>query len=70
MDGEPVRNHWKRMADVPTTTPLSDTLSKELKRAGFRFVGSTTMQAYVQAVGLVNDHLVDCYRHAEVAALR
>ena len=69
VDGEPIRNRWKRMQDVPTTSPLSDALSKSLKKAGFRFVGSTTMQAYVQAVGLVNDHVVSCFRHMEVAEL-
>lgn len=70
VDGEPVQNRWKKMQDIPTTSPLSDALSKELKKAGFRFVGSTTMQAYVQAVGLVNDHVVGCFRHSEVAELR
>lgn len=70
VDGEPVVNHWRRMQDVPATTPLSDRISKALKQRGFRFVGSTIVYAYLQAVGVVNDHLVDCFRHAEIAQLR
>ncbi len=69
VDGRPVRNRWRRMAQVPASTPLSDALSKDLKQRGFRFVGSTICYAYLQATGLVNDHLVDCFRHPEVAAL-
>jgi len=56
------------MADVPARTPESDALSKDLKRRGFNFVGSSICYALMQAVGLVNDHLVDCFRHAEVQA--
>lgn len=66
VDGEPVQNHWKNHSDVPATTPLSDQFSKDLKERGFKFVGSTTMYAHLQACGLVNDHLVSCFRHAEV----
>ncbi len=65
VDGEPVQNHWRRPSDVPVTTPVSDALSRDLKRRGFKFVGSTIMYAHMQATGLVNDHLVSCYRHAE-----
>jgi DNA-3-methyladenine glycosylase I len=54
------------MGDVPATTPVSDRMSKELKRLGFRFVGSTICYSIMQACGLVNDHLVGCYRHAEL----
>ena len=66
VDGEPVQNHWQNMEEVPATTPLSDRFSKDLKQRGFKFVGSTTMYAHLQATGLVNDHIVSCFRHAEV----
>ena len=69
VDGEPVQNRWRRQADVPATTPVSDALSKDLKKNGFRFVGSTIMYAHMQATGLVNDHLVSCYRYKPCAAL-
>jgi len=58
--GEPIVNRWKRMKDVPATNVVSDTLSKDLKKRGFRFVGSTIIYAYMQAIGMVNDHLVGC----------
>lgn len=60
--GKPIVNRWKTMAEVPATSALSDALSKDLKRRGFRFVGSTIVYAYMQAVGLVNDHTSDCFR--------
>ncbi|EGK72967.1 DNA-3-methyladenine glycosylase I [Methyloversatilis universalis FAM5] len=66
VDGQPMVNHWRRMAECPGSTPLSDALSKELARKGFRFVGSTIVYAWMQSVGLVNDHLVDCFRHREL----
>ena len=66
VDGEPIVNRWRRSAQVPASTSLSDQLSKDLKRRGFRFVGTTICYAYLQAVGVVNDHLVSCFRHAEV----
>ena len=66
VDGRPVRNRWHSLQDVPVTTPVSDAMSKELKRLGFKFVGSTIMYSHMQAVGLVNDHLVSCPRHAEI----
>ncbi len=59
----PIINHWEKLADVPVTTPISDALSKDLKKRGMTFVGSTIMYAYMQAVGMVNDHLVDCWRY-------
>jgi DNA-3-methyladenine glycosylase I len=61
--GGPLRNRFRSMRDVPARTDLSDALSKELKRRGFRFVGSTICYAFMQAVGLVNDHTVDCFRY-------
>ena len=63
VDGEPIVNRWRKLADVPVTTPRSDALSKDLKRRGFSFVGSTICYSFMQAVGMVNDHLVDCFRH-------
>lgn len=66
VDGKPVQNRWRHMADVPATTPLSDRISKDLKGRGFTFVGTTIVYAHMQATGMVNDHLVDCFRHAEV----
>ncbi len=59
-----MQNRWRRQADVPATSPTSDALSRDLKSRGFRFVGSTIMYAHMQATGLVNDHLVGCFRHA------
>ena len=67
--GKPVQNAPTRESDRPATTPLSDALSKELKRRGFSFVGSTIVYAFMQASGLVNDHLVDCFRHDAVRKL-
>lgn len=69
VDGSPLQNHWTSQADVPATTDLSERLSKDLKKAGFRFCGPTIVYAWMQATGVVNDHLVGCPRHAEVAAL-
>jgi len=70
VDGKPVRNRWKSQSGVPATSPQSDALSRDLRDRGFRFVGSTIIYAHMQATGLVNDHIVGCYRHAECAALR
>ncbi len=61
VDGQPIRNSWKSMAEIPARTPLSDSISKELKRHGFRFVGSTICYAFMQATGMVNDHLTGCF---------
>jgi len=69
VDGAPKQNRWRRDADVPATSPQSDALSKDLKRRGFRFVGSTIVYAHMQATGMVNDHVIDCFRHAECARL-
>lgn len=63
VDGRPRRNAWRSMREIPVTTPESDALSRDLKRRGFKFVGSTICYAYMQAVGMVNDHLVTCPRH-------
>jgi len=65
VDGKPVVNHFKKLSDIPATTPLSDTLARDMKQRGFRFLGSTTLYAHLQATGLVNDHLVSCFRHRE-----
>jgi len=70
VDGAPRQNSWRSLAEVPAETPESRALSKDLVRRGFRFVGPTIMYAHMQATGMVNDHLVGCFRHAEVAALR
>jgi DNA-3-methyladenine glycosylase I len=69
VDGVPRQNRFAHMRDVPARTELSDALSKDLKRRGFKFVGSTIVYAFMQAAGLVNDHLVTCFRHREVARL-
>lgn len=66
VDGRPIRNCWRNVSEIPAATPLSDRLSRDLKRRGFRFVGSTICYAFMQAVGMVNDHIVTCYRHAEL----
>ena len=69
VDGSPVQNNWASMEEVPAFTELSTQVSKDLKKAGFRFCGPTIVYAFMQAVGMVNDHLVTCPRHAEVARL-
>ncbi|MBC2603817.1 DNA-3-methyladenine glycosylase I [Puniceicoccus vermicola] len=66
VDGTPIQNHWKDISEVPVSTPISDQMSKDLKKREFNFVGSTICYAFMQAVGMVNDHTVDCFRHAEV----
>jgi len=70
VDGAPIQNRWRAMSEVPARTPLSDAFSKDLKQRGFSFVGSTIIYAHMQAVGMVNDHIVTCYRHHEVARAR
>lgn len=67
VEGAPIQNRWRSLADVPASTPESDALSKDLKRRGFKFVGTTICYAYMQAMGLVNDHTVDCFRHRELS---
>ncbi|KAA0892336.1 DNA-3-methyladenine glycosylase I [Oryzomonas rubra] len=66
VDGRQVRNAWSSIRDVPASTPQSDALSRDLKRRGFRFVGTTICYAHMQAVGMVNDHTVDCFRWREL----
>jgi len=66
VDGEPLQNDRASMADVPATTELSDAMAKDLKKRGFTFVGSTICYAFMQAAGLVNDHLTDCFRHQQL----
>jgi DNA-3-methyladenine glycosylase I len=66
VDGKPKLNRWKSTRQIPATSPESDAFSKDLKRRGFRFVGSTIIYAHMQAVGMVNDHVVDCFRYREV----
>lgn len=65
VDGRPIVNHWRAMSEVPSRSSVSDRLSEDLRRRGFKFVGSTIMYAHMQAVGMVNDHLTSCFRHAE-----
>jgi DNA-3-methyladenine glycosylase I len=67
VDGAPQVNRWRALGEIPTRTAVSDALSKDLRRRGFRFVGSTICYAFMQAVGMVNDHLVTCFRHRELA---
>ena len=70
VDGQPQQNAWSSFKAVPARTPESDRISKDLKRRGFRFVGSTICYAFMQAIGMVNDHLVDCYRHVQLRGRR
>ena len=69
VDGRPRQNRWKTMRQIPATTHESDTFSRDLKRLGFSFVGSTVMYGHMQAVGMVNDHLMDCFRYRDVRRL-
>ena len=66
VDGQPLLNRWRDKSEVPASTPLSDGMSKALKQRGFRFVGSTICYSLLQATGMVNDHLVGCFRHRQV----
>lgn len=70
VDGRPVENRWRDISEVPSQTQASRRLAGELKRRGFRFVGPTTAYAFMQSVGMVNDHLVDCHRHTACSALK
>ena len=65
--GSPVVNRWRTLEQIPANTELSERISRDLKKRGFRFVGSTIIYAHLQAVGVVNDHLVSCFRHGELA---
>ena len=66
VDNEPIVGHWISIEDIPATTPISDRLSKDLKKMGFKFVGSTIIYAFMQATGMVNDHLVECFVYEEM----
>jgi len=66
VDYKPINNNWKKLDEVPAMTEVSDKLSKDLKKRGFKFVGSTVIYAHMQATGMVNDHIVDCFRYKEV----
>ncbi len=68
VDGRPVLNRWEETSQVPTVTPLAETISKDMKRRGFSFFGPTICYAHMQATGMVNDHLKHCFRHAELEA--
>jgi len=70
VDGYPVRNTWQRTEDLPAKTTTSDRMSKDLKKRGFNFVGSTICYALMQTAGLVNDHITDCFRYREIAGNR
>jgi DNA-3-methyladenine glycosylase I len=65
VDGQPIQNRWKKQSDVPATSKESDALSKDLKKRGFKFVGSTIVYAHMQATGMVNDHIMSCFRYRE-----
>lgn len=67
VDGKPIQNRWKDSKLVPATTPLSDKFAKDLKQRGFGFLGSTVIYAHMQAVGMVNDHVITCFRHGQLA---
>jgi DNA-3-methyladenine glycosylase I len=69
VDGRPKQNRWRAVADIPPRTTQSDAVSKDLKSRGFTFVGSTIIYAHMQAIGMVNDHVADCFRHREVGKL-
>jgi len=66
VDGKPINNKWKTLDEIPATTEISDKLSKDLKKRGFKFVGSTVIYAHMQATGMVNDHITSCFRYDEV----
>ena len=65
VNGKPIRNHWKSLNDIPATSPESDAMSKALKKSGFKFFGSTICYAFMQSAGMVNDHLIYCYRYTQ-----
>jgi DNA-3-methyladenine glycosylase I len=66
VDNTPITNHWKKIEEIPASTPLSDKISKDLKKMGFKFVGSTIIYAFMQAVGMVNDHITECFAYKEL----
>jgi DNA-3-methyladenine glycosylase I len=66
VNGKPIQNAWEKMTDIPASTPESEAMSKDLQERGFKFVGKTICYAFMQAVGMVNDHLTDCFRYGEL----
>jgi len=69
VEGAPIQNEWRTLAEIPAKTPLAETISKDLKKRGFRFVGPTIVYAHMQATGMVNDHIISCFRYPEITAL-
>ncbi len=69
VDGKPIQNRWRSLSELPPETELSKRISKDLQKRGFKFVGSTICYAMMQAVGLVNDHTIECFRHSEIAQM-
>jgi DNA-3-methyladenine glycosylase I len=69
VEGNPIQNHWTKMSDMPVSTAISDAISKDLKKRGFKFVGSTICYAFMQAVGMVNDHMVCCFRYSQISQI-
>jgi len=69
VDGRPIQNSWRSLSEIPAKTPIAEALSKDLKKRGFRFVGPTIVYAHMQATGMVNDHLVDCFRYPEIVTM-
>ena len=70
VDFKPIQNHWASLKDMPANTPLSDKISKDLKKRGMTFVGTTIIYSHMQATGMVNDHITGCFRHTECAAMQ
>jgi DNA-3-methyladenine glycosylase I len=70
VNGKPIQNSWRKMTDIPSSTPESEAMSKDLKKRGFKFIGATICYAFMQAVGMVNDHVVDCFRYKELKKKR
>lgn len=70
VDHQPLRNSWQKLGEIPASTPLSDRVSRDLKKRGFKFVGSTICYAFMQAVGMVNDHVAGCFRYDEINKLK
>jgi DNA-3-methyladenine glycosylase I len=66
VNGRPIQNSWEKMTDIPSSTPESEAMSKDLQKRGFKFVGTTICYAFMQAVGMVNDHVVGCFRYEEL----
>ena len=68
VDNKPIVNHFEKIENIPATTPISDKMSKDLKKVGFKFVGSTIIYAFMQATGMVNDHFMDCFVYKELTS--